>query len=66
MENTIKTESQLRRAFWQGNEALKAQYKRGKRQNDYNATIRSEWGEFIDMMVREGLIPGSLADRATL
>lgn len=60
------TEGQVRRAFWQGNEHLHTQYKRGKRQDDYNATIRSEWVEFVDMLARNGHISESLAERVTL
>lgn len=60
------TEGQVRAAFWQGNEHLRAHYKRRKRQNDYNATIRSEFVEFVDMLARDGLISESLAQRVTL
>lgn len=63
---TYATEAQVRAAFWQGNEHLRAQFKRGKRQNDYNATIRSEWVEFVDMLARDGHISESLASNVTL
>ncbi len=64
--NTFTTEGQIRKAFWQGNVHLRAQYARGKRQNDYNATIRSEFVEFVDMLARDGHISESLAQRVTL
>jgi hypothetical protein len=60
------TEGQVRKAFWQGNEHLRAQYSRGKRQNDFNATIRSEFVEFIDMLQRDGHISEALAQKVTL
>lgn len=60
------TEGQVRKAFWQGNEHLRSQYRRNKRQNDYNATIRSEFVEFVDMLARDGFINESLAQTVTL
>jgi len=60
------TQAQVRQAFWQGNEHLRAQYKPGKSQNDYNATIRTEWVDFVDMLARDGHISEALAQRVTL
>lgn len=60
---TFTTEKQVRAAFWQGSEHLRA---RGKRQNDYSAEIRQEWVEFVDMLARDGHISESLANRVTL
>ena len=37
-----------------------------KSQNDYNATIRSTWVDFVDMMERNGEISTELAQEATL
>ena len=62
----LKTESEVRKAFWQSNEHLRAEFKRGKRQNEFNATIRSEFVEFVDMLHREGEISESLAFKVTL
>ncbi len=63
----MKTESEVRAAFWQGMPShIRASFKRGKRQNEYDATIRSEWVEFVDMLARDGIISESLADRVTL
>ena len=63
MEYDFKTEGQVRKAFWVGLEQFK---KRGKKQNDYDATIRSEWCEFVDLLARNGHISESLAQRVTL
>lgn len=63
---TYTTEAQVRAAFWQGNAHLRAHYRRGKRQNEYNATIRTEWCEFVDMLARDGHIRETLAQRITL
>ena len=61
----MTTAKEVRAAFWQGNEHLR-HYVKGKRQNDYNATIRSEFVEFVDMLARDGIITESLAARVTL
>ena len=62
----ITTQKELREAFWQGSPHFRARYHSKKRQNEFNTTIRSEWVEFVDMMVRDGQISESLAQRATL
>lgn len=57
------SEGRVRKAFWVGLE----QFRRpGKRQNDYDATIRSEWVEFVDMLQKNGHISDALAARVTL
>lgn len=66
MSYPFKTEAQVRAAFWQGSEHLRARYHRGMRQNEYDATIRSEFVEFVDMLARAGHISESLASRVTL
>ena len=63
---TYTTQAQVRAAFWQGNEHLRKYCRKGARQNDYNATLRSEFVEFIDMLARDGQISESLAQRVTL
>ena len=63
MTYDFTTEAQVRKAFWVGLEQFK---RRGYRQNDYDATIRSEWCEFVDMLQKNGHISESLADRVTL
>ena len=62
----ITTQKELREAFWQGSPHLRARYHSKKRQNEFNATIRSEWCDFVDMMVRDGQISDALAQCATL
>lgn len=61
----MKTQSQLRAAFWE-NTPYRHHYRRGWRQNRYNATIRSAWVDFVDMMEKDGQISEALASRATL
>ena len=57
------TQAQVRAAFWQG---WPAGFRRGKLHNEYSATIRSEFCEFIDMLARDDLISEKLAARVTL
>lgn len=57
------TEGQVRKAFWVGLEQFRV---RGRRQNEYDATIRSEWVEFVDCLARNGHISEALASRVTL
>ena len=47
MKYDFTTQAQLRNAFWQGSEHLK-HYAKSKTQNEYNATIRSEFVEFVE------------------
>ena len=66
MKPDFTTQAQVRAAFWQGNEHLRQHYRAKKRQNDYNATIRTEWVDFVDMLARGGHISEALARRVTL
>jgi hypothetical protein len=60
----MTTQKQIRAAFW----AEFPQLKRtpGWTQNQYNATIRSTFVEFVDMLHRNEEISEKLAFRATL
>ena len=66
MKYAFTTQKQIRTAFWQGLPHLRSQYKCGRTQNEYNATIRCEFVEFIDMLQKDAIISESLANRATL
>ena len=61
----MKTIKEIRAAFWQGNEHFK-HFVKSKKQNQYNATIRSEFVEFVDMLERDGHISQNLAQKVTL
>ena len=58
--------SQLRAAFWEAFPSLQSHFCKGKRQNNYNATIRSYWVDFVDSEHRNGGITDGLAQSATL
>lgn len=64
---TYTTQSQVRAAFWQGCLAsVRRGNRRGKPHNAYNATIRSEFVAFIDMLEKDRHISESLAQKVTL
>ena len=60
----------LRTMFWEMlkecNSELAKEYRSRKKQNDYNATIRSSWCMYVDSMKRDGAITDKVANRATL
>ncbi len=66
MTYQITNQKDLRKAFWAQAGVLADFYKSSYRQNDYSATVRCEWCDFIDAMARDGTISESLAERATL
>lgn len=62
----MKTVTELRNAFWATHEEFKSEYRKSKRQNDYNATIRAAWVDYVDSMAKDGQITRDLANRAIL
>lgn len=67
----ITNQRKLRAYFWDQYPDLKASTfmtHEGKRktQNDFNATIRTKWYDFVDACNKNGVISDALADRATL
>jgi hypothetical protein len=62
----MKTQNEVRRQFWIEHPELKGEYKRTYRQNQYNATIRSQFVTWVDILQKDGRISEKLADRVTL
>jgi len=62
----MKTITQVRAAFWEEHPQFKPEFRVKKRQNDYNATIRTYFCDWLDSIHRDGRINESLANRATL
>lgn len=60
----IRTVPGVRRAFWDDH----PEFRRvpGRRQNDYNATIRTAWCNWVDAMARDGIISQAMAQFVTL
>lgn len=63
---TMSTQSAVRESFWTANPQYIKSYSPRKRQNDYNATIRSAFVEYVDELQKSGQISETLADKATL
>lgn len=61
----ITTQKELRAAFWEQSDCRQF-YKVSYRQNDYSATVRCDWCDFVEHMRRDGQISEALASRATL
>lgn len=68
MTYTMTTQAEVRRAFWQGApaEMRKRVPSYDGKGRMYNATTRSEFVEFVDMLARDGHISEALAQRVTL
>ena len=66
----MKTQKQIRAAFWQAHPELDQQAcrrrTRSKGQNAQNATTRCTFVDFVDSLSRSGEISAALAHRATL
>jgi hypothetical protein len=62
----MKTQNEVRKSFWDSHPEFKEHYRRTKKQNDYNATIRSAFVSWLDIQHRDGQISDNLASRCTL
>lgn len=60
----MKTQSEVRTAFWQGMPQVWEKY-RNKRQNNWPCDLRMEFCDFVEMLRRDGHISESLANRVT-
>lgn len=65
---TYTTQAQVRSAFWQGAppEMRKRVPSHDGKGRMYNATTRSEFVDFVDMLARDHTISDALAQRVTL
>ena len=62
----MKTITEIRESFWTLNPDLAPHRRSRKRQNDYGATIRTAFCDYLDYLAKTGQISEKLADRATL
>ena len=60
------TQKEVRERFWNTYPEFKSEYKTRKRQNDYNATIRTAFVDFIDILQKNGEITQKQASNYTL
>ncbi len=66
MSYDIKTITEVRKSFWEAYPEFKPEFRVRKRQKDYNATIRTEFSFYVDMLARNNQISDKLAKRVTL
>lgn len=54
--------------FWSdfATEEEKKEYRTRKKQNDYSCDIRCKWVDFVDYLLKDGLISEKQADNFTL
>jgi hypothetical protein len=62
----MKTQSQIRIAFWDSFPEYQSFYRKGKKQNDYKTDIRVAFVDFVDHLQKQGIINEKLAERVTL
>lgn len=57
---------QIRLSFWNNHPEFKSEFRTRKKQNDYNATIRSAFVDYVDFLHRNGQITENQANNITL
>ena len=62
----MKTQKEVRKAFWDSFPQFKSEYRANKRQNEYHTDIRCSFVDFVDCLQRNGQISDKLAERVTL
>lgn len=62
----MKTQAQVRLAFWDAHPEFANDYRASKRQNQYRADIRRAFVDYVDSLNKSGEISDSLAARVTL
>jgi hypothetical protein len=66
MNKIMKTQAQVRASFWGAFPEFADQYRKTYRQNQYNATIRTAFVDYVDSLAKGGEITEKLASRVTL
>ena len=62
----MTTQAEIRRAFWETFPEFAPLRRTRKRQNDYPATVRAAFVDWVDSLARSGEISETLAQRVTL
>jgi hypothetical protein len=66
MKTQLQTQWEVRRSFWATQFANNLTKHKRMKHNEYPATIRTMFSEYIDRIARDGIIDETLAKRATL
>lgn len=62
----MKTQTEVRKSFWESFPEFKSEYRSKKRQNDYNCNIRCSFCDYVESLRRDNQISNALAQRVTL
>ena len=62
----MKTQSQVRASLWESFPEFADQYRKTYSQNQYNATIRTAFVDYVDSLEKDGEITEKLASGVTL
>lgn len=62
----MKTQKEVRAAFWESFPEFKPEFRVSKRQNDYRTDIRCAFVDYVDYLNKDGQISDSLTNRVTL
>jgi hypothetical protein len=62
----MKTIKEVRVSFWDSYPEFKKEYRKTKRQNEYNTDIRVSFVDYVDFLSKNHSITEKLARRVTL
>jgi hypothetical protein len=62
----MKTQTEVRNAFWEAHPQYQAERRSRKRQNQYSTDIRCSFVDFVDYLSRNREISDALRNRVTL
>ena len=62
----MKTQKQVRNAFWNAHPQFTSERRSRKTQNDYYTDIRVSFTDFVDYLCKDGQISEALAHKVTL
>jgi len=66
MKTKKLTYPEIRQMFWDQHPKFKNEYRKTWKQNQYNATIRTYWCDFVDYLMKDGQITENQAQNITL
>jgi hypothetical protein len=62
----MKTQKEVRASFWNDHPQFKNEYRKTYTQNQYCTDIRVTFCDYVDYLLKSGIISEKLADRVTL
>ena len=62
----MTTIKQVRQSFWVNFPQFKSEFRTRKNQNDYRTDIRVSFTDYVDYLLKDGIITEKLANKVTL